>query len=61
MVSDQLPEPGRIVEFELDGERHDAIGHAFSAAQAREVFSAVTSVRCSRCASAASWSRENMR
>lgn len=63
MVADQLPQLGRVVEFELDGEQHDARRHAFAAMQSRKILSVVTSVNCSRCTSAASAarsSRENM-
>src|SRR6478752_2053569 len=37
MIADQLPERSRVVELELDGERHDAIRHAFAAVQAGEI------------------------
>src|SRR3954464_11884983 len=37
MITDQLPELGRVVELELHRERHDAIRHAFAAVQTREI------------------------
>src|SRR4051794_41880255 len=37
MIADQLPERSRVVERELEGERHDAIRHAFAAVQAGEL------------------------
>src|SRR3954471_8585477 len=37
MIADQLPERSRVVELELDGERHDAVRHAFAAVQTREI------------------------
>src|SRR6266702_2492404 len=37
MVADQLPKRSRIVELELDRERHDAAGDALTAAQARKI------------------------
>ena len=38
MVADDAAERGEIAELELDGERHDAVGHAVAAAQACEIF-----------------------
>src|SRR4051794_15583113 len=37
MIADQFPKRSRVIEFELNRERHDAIRHTFAAAQAREI------------------------
>src|SRR6478609_440626 len=56
MIADQLPQLCRLIELELNGERHDTVRHAFAAAQARKVFFRrhrrellALRLRCERC------------